>query len=611
MALMTQVGMEFIARDRSRAGINSFNRGITNMTRSVLQLAGIGGGIYLLQRGLRSTIREASSAQETFAKFDVVFREQSDSARKWAEDFGDSVGRATHDVAGWMAGLQDTFVPLGIARDKSAELSKSLVKLAVDVASFNNRADADVIRDFTSALVGNHETVRKYGIIISENAIKQEALRQGLNKTYAQLTDLEKVQLRYNLIQAGTTDAQGDAIRTADSYANQVKRLSANWKEFKVQAGEPAIGVLASIIGKTNEAIEATKKWNESIIESRKDMTKSERMRATGAGIWGFTPEEMVRISGGGTEPSGGIVDWTGTEMKRLMDERAGQAEQSAEKVVAVETRTNAQILADTREQLKSTRALYDKTRIEKILILKRYTAAHAAELRQSAAAEKLLADEITALHLSRVDAMVVYRTKLKEDMQETALYISEKFADASRSIERSLSGAFESMIADGASFRDAMEGFFSDVGRAFAKMAADMAARAVMDAWIAPLMSGLAGGIGGLFGGGTPNAAYSKAPYPVHHQGWVPEGVPSFHGGRELKSNERVAVIEDDELIAPGRQVVRGGMGSAAPNIIIYNESGQPIAQKNEPEFDGESWVVSLIAQNYTQGGSLKKMLK
>ena len=44
-----------------------------------------------------------------------------------------------------MAGLQDTFVPLGIARDEAAELSKSLVTLAVDVASFNNTADADVI----------------------------------------------------------------------------------------------------------------------------------------------------------------------------------------------------------------------------------------------------------------------------------------------------------------------------------------------------------------------------------------------------------------------------------------------------------------------------------
>ena len=90
-------------------------------------------------------VRTASAAEETQAKFDTVFKELAGSANHWAEDFGDSVGRATQDVQSWMAGLQDTFVPLGIARDEAAELSKSLVTLAVDVASFNNTADADVI----------------------------------------------------------------------------------------------------------------------------------------------------------------------------------------------------------------------------------------------------------------------------------------------------------------------------------------------------------------------------------------------------------------------------------------------------------------------------------
>lgn len=578
MALMTQVGLEFIARDRSRGTIGQFNRGLTTMTRSVLQLAGIGGGLYMLQRTFRETIREASFAQETFAKFDVVFREQSVSARKWAEDFGDSVGRATHDVAGWMAGLQDTFVPLGIARDRAAELSKSLVQLAVDVASFNNKADAEVIRDFTSALVGNHETVRKYGIIISESAIKQEALRQGLNKTYRELTDLEKVQLRYNLIQAGTTDAQGDALRTADSYANQVKRLSANWKEFKVSAGEPAIGVLASIIGKTNEAIEATKKWNETINKSYERTGGRPQI-----GIFGFTGEQMAEISArarglptGGPETMGLLPE---VSERESLNQRLQEVIKVKEQEAAVVERTNAQVLADTREKLKSIRAMDYMTRMEKIENLRAYVAAHAADMARVAEAEKLLNDEIVALQKSRLDAMKIYQAELREDMQNTALYTSEKYAEASRSIEGAMSGAFQSMISDGASWRDAMSRFFTDVGNAFARMAADMAARAVMNAWIAPLMSGVAGGIGDMFSGGGTTWNQQKAAmdnpyyYSEMHRGWVPEGVPSFQRGRGLKDNEMAAIIEKDELLVPSNKIVRSGGGGTVVNIETYIE--------------------------------------
>ena len=197
-------------------------------------------------------IRAASAAEEIQAKFGTVFRNLTKQANDWAEDYGKAVGRAAQDVKKWMAGLQDLFVPLGMTRDAAFKLDKELVKLAIDVASFNNQADEDVIRDFTSALVGNHETVRKYGIIISETALKQEALNQGIKKSYNELTNLEKVQLRYELIMRGSTDAQGDAIRTSASFANQIKRLKANLTDFWETAGTRFLESITSLVTQTN-----------------------------------------------------------------------------------------------------------------------------------------------------------------------------------------------------------------------------------------------------------------------------------------------------------------------------------------------------------------------
>lgn len=259
---------------RAKAGVREFGQAMGKVKRNARDATGysqrrfdsinfkraiLAATAFTVAAGYASVklVKIASDAEETQAKFDTVFKNLSRQANAWAEAFGDSVGRAHQDVKVWMAGLQDTFVPLGIARDKALDLSESLTQLAVDVASFNNKSDAEVIRDFTSALVGNHETVRKYGIIIGESAIEQEAFNQGIGKSYKELTDLQKVMLRYALIQKGTTDAQGDAIRTADSYANQMKRLRANIKNLSKDMSSGLLAAYTDIVTKTNEWLAA------------------------------------------------------------------------------------------------------------------------------------------------------------------------------------------------------------------------------------------------------------------------------------------------------------------------------------------------------------------
>ena len=196
--------------------------------------------LYSLKKAFDFTMsakNAARDAEEIQSKFNVVFGNLKDDANKWAQNFGNTVGRAVADVKQWMATLQDTFVPLGFERGMAKEFSQELTTLAVDVASFNNKMDDDVLRDFTSALVGNAETVRKYGIVITEANVKEEAWATGLAKSGEELSNKAKVQARMNLIIKGTTDAQGDALRTAKSLANVEKRLDAQYQDMLVTVG--------------------------------------------------------------------------------------------------------------------------------------------------------------------------------------------------------------------------------------------------------------------------------------------------------------------------------------------------------------------------------------
>ncbi len=194
-------------------------------------------------------VEAAGDAQEVVSKFEAVFKDQADAARVFAQDLAIAVGRSETELLSFLSTLQDTFVPMGFARDQAADLSKELVTLAIDIASFNDKADADVIRDFQSALVGNTETVRKYGIVITEARLKQEALDSGLIDTARTLTEQEKIQLRLRLITQGTTDAQGDAIRTLGSFNNQTKAAGAAVQTLAETLGDILLPTVTTLVG--------------------------------------------------------------------------------------------------------------------------------------------------------------------------------------------------------------------------------------------------------------------------------------------------------------------------------------------------------------------------
>src|SRR3990167_9585717 len=207
-----------------------------------------------------AAIAASSRVEEMSSKFSVVFGEAAPQASKALEEFGAAVNRSRYDLMEMAATVQDTFVPLGFARTEASKMSVALVLLATDVASFNNAADITVMQDFQSALVGNHETVRKYGIVISEATIKQELGRMGAEGLTGAALEQAKVQARLNLILAGTSDAQGDAARTADSYANGSRGLEAAMLDLKVAIGDGLVPAM-------KDAKQAGMEFAQSLIE--------------------------------------------------------------------------------------------------------------------------------------------------------------------------------------------------------------------------------------------------------------------------------------------------------------------------------------------------------
>lgn len=217
------------------------------------------GGV-LVQQLLRGTLaltNFASDMEEMSQMSEAVFGSFIHTVRNQLGEFADTVGRSRFELEAMAASVQDTFVPLGFARGEAADLSIQLTKLAVDVASFKNELEPDVMAAFQSALVGNHEAVRRFGIVITEAELNAELFRMGITKQAKDVDAATKVQARLNLIMAGTADAQGDAARTSDSYANLVRKLKGELDELGADLGSELLPIMKDIVIFTTEATEA------------------------------------------------------------------------------------------------------------------------------------------------------------------------------------------------------------------------------------------------------------------------------------------------------------------------------------------------------------------
>ena len=258
--------------------INSFNKGMdkagTKMQTFAAKVGAAGTkianagkamalGITLPLIGFGvAAVKFAADAEEIQSKFDAVFKEFGEQTTVWINDFAEAVNRNATDLKEYASVFQDTFVPLGFARGEAAELSQSLVELTIDLASFNNASEPETMRALQSAIVGNHETVRKFGVIITQATLNIELMNMGIKDGVKAATEAEKAQARLNLIIRGTSDAQGDAARTAESFTNQMRGMKSDLKTIAEDFGAIIIEGIIPFTKKLKEILEAVKEMS-------------------------------------------------------------------------------------------------------------------------------------------------------------------------------------------------------------------------------------------------------------------------------------------------------------------------------------------------------------
>jgi len=219
--------------------------------------AAIGGTVVALVRFGKEAVKAASNFEEANNKFNVVFRGVRREANTMRKELVKDYAMSTTEATNFLSAIQDMLVPMGMGRGAAAALGGEIVKLSADLFSFNPRAQSmdEVMRDIQSALAGQIEPMRKYGVFLTQDRIAVEALNMGLVKQGEALTTAAKAQATMAIIAKDSGDAIGDMARTADGYKNTMKKLRAEFDDMKVAIGQelmkallPAMRGLKSLI---------------------------------------------------------------------------------------------------------------------------------------------------------------------------------------------------------------------------------------------------------------------------------------------------------------------------------------------------------------------------
>ena len=197
----------------------------------------------------------ASDLEEVQNVVDVSFGSMADQVEAFANTAVRSYGMSALTAKRMASTFMAMSNGMDIAQEAGKNMSLQLTALAGDMASFYNVGQDIAQTALNSIFTGETESLKKFGIVLTETNLEAFALSQGIKKSYQAMSQAEKVALRYNYVLNATKNAQGDFARTSGSWANQIRLLKEQWTQFLGILGKGLIQILTPMVKALNQML--------------------------------------------------------------------------------------------------------------------------------------------------------------------------------------------------------------------------------------------------------------------------------------------------------------------------------------------------------------------
>lgn len=249
-----------------KKGFSAIKNGANSVMGTVGKLGaaiGVAFGVSALVKFAKQAVELSSDVQEVQNVVDVAFGDMRDQMEAFAntaiEKFGISALTAKRTGSTYMAMAKG----MGIAGQEAADMALKLTGLSADMSSFYNVSQKYTDIALKSVFTGETETLKQYGIVMTQTNLQEFARQKGITKSIQAMTQQEQTMLRYQYVMKQTALAQGDFARTQDSWANQTRILSERWKEMQIVWGDAFRTIGTLILPAVNSLIKGLAKVGE------------------------------------------------------------------------------------------------------------------------------------------------------------------------------------------------------------------------------------------------------------------------------------------------------------------------------------------------------------
>lgn len=238
------------AVDKMNKSSNTLKSRLGGVGNALQGFLGITLSGYAIGGYFKNSISEINSFVERINYSNQVMREYAEEAQNYAYKVQDVLGI---DASAFIE-AQSTFMSLaqgfGVAGDKAYAMSKGLTELAYDISSFKDENPEEVFQRLQSAISGEIEPVRRWGVALDQASMKQWMLKNGIDENINSLTQADKALIRYNMTveTMAKNGAIYDLARTLQSPANAIRILKQQFTQLSRAIGSLFIPILVAVI---------------------------------------------------------------------------------------------------------------------------------------------------------------------------------------------------------------------------------------------------------------------------------------------------------------------------------------------------------------------------
>lgn len=174
---------------------------------------------------------------------------------EWGLKMGNAFNVAQVDAHTFVGTMAEMLQSMNVSRPYFEEMSKNLAQLSGDLASFYNKTPEQMFTKLRSGMSGISTAMKQIGINMNVSVLDEWLKGKGFDVNYNSLSLASKELVRYNYIMEKTRDIQGDYVKTSGSWANQTRRLSLEWQNFKQIIGAGLIAALTPVLRVVNELL--------------------------------------------------------------------------------------------------------------------------------------------------------------------------------------------------------------------------------------------------------------------------------------------------------------------------------------------------------------------